>query len=101
FRRVLFRSLMDGLRAAAQSAEQNLLVQGAGPMLNTSFTDLSEIKNYRDTLHTDKAKLAKFIAGLHDRGVRVIGRGLWYISAVHTEEETDEALLVAAEVLKK
>lgn len=93
--------LMDGLRAAAQSAGQNLLVQGAGPMLNTSFTDLSEIKNYRDTLHTDKAKLAKFIAGLHDRGVRVIGRGLWYISAVHTEEEIDEALRVAGEVLKK
>lgn len=97
----LGQRLMEGLRAAAQAAGQNLLVQGAGPMLNTCFTDLVEIKNYRDSLRTDKAKLSKFIAGLHDRGVRVIGRGLWYISAVHTEEEIDDALRVAAVVLKE
>jgi len=44
--------------------------------------------------------LNAFIAGLHDRGVRVIGRGLWYISAVHTDEEIEQALTVAHEVLK-
>src|SRR5690606_4952696 len=92
--------LMEGLRAAAKEAGQDLLVQGPGPMLNTSFTALPEIKNYRDTLQTDKTKLKNFIAGMHDKGVRVIGRGLWYISAVHTEEEIDHAIAVSAEVLQ-
>ncbi|HMR18726.1 MAG TPA: aspartate aminotransferase family protein, partial [Sphingobacterium sp.] len=85
----------------AQETGQNLLVQGTGPMFNTSFTELAAIKNYRDTLQTDKIKLKQFIAGLHDRGIRVIGRGLWYISAVHTEEDIDKAIEVGSAVLKE
>ncbi|MES1249881.1 MAG: aspartate aminotransferase family protein, partial [Chitinophaga rupis] len=57
-------------------------------------------KDYRDTLTYDKQKLGAFVAGMHDRGVRIIGRGLWYISAVHTEEEVDHAIAMAAEVLR-
>lgn len=97
----LGEKLQNGLQAAAQATGQNLFVQGAGPMLNTSFTLLSEVKNYRDTLQADKAKLGRFIARLHDRGIRVIGRGLWYISAVHTEEDIDQAIEVGTEVLKE
>jgi len=53
----------------------------------------------QDTFSYDKQKLGKFIAGLHDRGVRVIGRGLWYISAAHTGEDIDHAINIAGEVL--
>jgi len=96
----LGRKLMEGLQEAADKTGQPLLVQGMGPMFNTSFTSLKEVRDYRDTLSNDKVKLNAFIAGLHDRGVRVIGRGLWYISAVHTDEEIEQALTVAHEVLK-
>lgn len=91
--------LMEGLRRAAQKAGQDLLVQGIGPMFITAFTPLAQLHDFRDTLTGDKAKLGRFVAGLHDRGVRVIGRGLWYISAVHTEQEIDHAIAVAEEVL--
>lgn len=91
--------LMEGLKNAAKSSGQNLLVQGMGPMFTTLFTPLQEIRDYRDTLRADKGKLNTFIAGLHDRGVRVIGRGLWYISAVHAAEDVDHAIAVANEVL--
>lgn len=37
---------------------------------------------------------------MHDNGVRIIGRGLWYISAAHTEEEINFALEKAEKVLK-
>lgn len=97
----LGRRLMDGLRAAARETGQPLLVQGMGPMFNTAFTSLGALRDYRDTLHGDKAKLGRFIAGLHDRGVRVIGRGLWYISAVHTESDIDKAVTTAKDVLKE
>ena len=36
---------------------------------------------------------------MNDAGVRVIGRGLWYISAVHTDAEIDHAIATAREVL--
>jgi glutamate-1-semialdehyde 2,1-aminomutase len=93
--------LMDGLRKAAKCTGHNLLVQGLGPMFNTGFTDLGSVNNYRETFSYDKAKLSKFVAAMHDEGIRIIGRGLWYISAVHTEEEIDYTIEVARSVLQK
>ena len=91
--------LMTGLRKAAEATKQNVLVQGPGPMVNMAFTDLREARDYRDTLTFDKGKLAKFISRMHDRGIRIIGRGLWYISAAHTEQDIDAAIDAATEVL--
>jgi len=91
--------LSNGLKKASKNTAQNLLVQGIGPILNTSFTNLDQVTDYRDTLGADRARLKAFIAGLHDQGIRVIGRGLWYISAIHTEEDIDQAVAVAEDVL--
>lgn len=93
--------LADGLRQAAKKSRQNLLVQGPGPMIHTGFTTLKRVKDYRDSLKYDTGKMRKFIAGMHDRGIRVIGRGLWYISAAHTEAEIDHAIAMASGVLKR
>ena len=93
------KKLMEGLKEAAAATGQNLLVQGAGPMFNTAFTDLKSIKDYRDTLSLDRTKLRKFISGMQDSKVRIIGRGLWYISAAHTEADIDEAIKKAENIL--
>jgi len=93
--------LMQGLRLAAQENGQNLRVQGPGPMFNIGFTDVQEIRDYRATFSYDKVKLGKFIADMHNEGIRIIGRGLWYISAAHTEEDIDQAVEVAGKVLKR
>jgi glutamate-1-semialdehyde 2,1-aminomutase len=97
----LGKKLMSGLKDAAEATGQNLLVQGLGPMLHSGFTAKTEVNDYRDTLSYDKAKLSKFIAGMHDRGVRIIGRGLWYISAVHTDEDIESAIVTARGVLSE
>jgi len=97
----LGRKLMDGLREAAVDTKQDLVIQGLGPMFVTYFGKKGQCTDYRDTLGNDKAKLSQFIAGLHDRGVRVIGRGLWYISAAHTEKDIDKAVQTAVDVLKE
>jgi glutamate-1-semialdehyde 2,1-aminomutase len=91
--------LMNGLKEIGKKQGSNLLVQGLGPMLHTGFTDLEKVRDFREVMSYDKVKLGKFVAGLHDRGIRIIGRGLWYISAVHTESEIDKTLEVAEEVL--
>jgi len=95
------RRLMEGIRRAATETKQNLLVQGPGPMFHIGFTHLSKVNDYRDTLIYDRDKLGKFISGMHDRGVRIIGRGLWYISAAHTEQDIDHAIKMVTEVLSK
>jgi glutamate-1-semialdehyde 2,1-aminomutase len=95
----LGNKLINGLRKAADLANQKILVQGPGPMFIVSFTELDSFKDYRDTLKSDKAKLSKFIAAMHNSKIRIIGRGLWYISAAHTDEDIDHAIQVASEVL--
>lgn len=96
----LGNKFIQGLREAAVEAGHKVIVQGPGPMFNISFTELDEITDYRGTLQTDKAKLGKFVAGMHDEGVRIIGRGLCYISAAHVEADIDLALEKARIVLK-
>jgi glutamate-1-semialdehyde 2,1-aminomutase len=96
----LGKMLMEGLKKAAADSGHSLLVEGPGPMFAISFSPLEKTNDYRDTLAADKAKLGKFIAAMHDEGIRVIGRGLWYISAVHTEEDIQRAISTAAKVLQ-
>jgi len=98
----LFRlgnQLKTGLQQLAKKHQQNLLVQGPGPMISTSFTDLEAQHEYRDLVHNDKAKLNQFISQLHDEGIRVIGRGLWYISAATKEQDIRKALAASDKVL--
>lgn len=94
----LGKKLMNGLSSIAKKHGHTLLVQGAGPMFNTGFSTLEHVKDFRDTLQYDKAKLGRFVAAMHDKGIRIIGRGLWYISAVHTDEDVNYALEIAEQV---
>lgn len=93
--------LMEGLRQQAKAAGVPLLVQGLGPMFHTGFTELPAVHDFRGTLHYDKAKLGKFVYGMQERGIRLIGRGLWYISAAHTEADIDQAIATAGDVLRE
>jgi len=94
------KKLMEGIRSAAKKHNQNLLVTGPGPMFNTGFTDLDEVKDYRDTLSFDQTKLKRFVSAMQHKGVRIIGRGHWYISAAHTEADIDQAIETADDVLR-
>lgn len=97
----LGKKLMEGLKNAAAESGHHLLVQGIGPMFHTGFTELTTVKDFRDTLTFDRVKLSRFISGMHDHGIRIIGRGLWYISAAHTEEEIDYTIEKASQILRK
>jgi glutamate-1-semialdehyde 2,1-aminomutase len=96
----LGKKLMEGIREAAKATNQNLLVQGPGPMFNTSFTNKKSVKDYRDTLSGDKDKLKKFISGMQEANIRIIGRGLWYISTAHTEKDILYTIEKAHKVLR-
>ena len=98
----LFRAgqaLMAGLRAAAAETGHAVLLQGPGPMFHFAFTAREQIRNYRDYQDVDGAQYARFARGLLDRGVRVIGRGLWYVSTAHTDQDITDTVAAAREVL--
>jgi glutamate-1-semialdehyde 2,1-aminomutase len=97
----LGKKLMKGLEEIGKKYNTNLLVQGLGPMLHTGFTDLKMVFDFRDVQSYDKVKLGKFVAGMHNEGIRIIGRGLWYISAVHTKNDIEKALEKADKVMSE
>jgi len=94
------RQLRDGLAEASRRAGRPLLVQGPGPMFHAGFTTLPRVRDYRETLAYDKPLYARFVLGMQERGIRLIGRGLWYVSAAHTAADLDQAVATAYEVLK-
>lgn len=91
--------LMNGLREAASETGQNLLVQGLGPMFHTGFAKVPKVKEFRDLIAYEQPKSKMFIQGMQQRGVRIIGRGLWYIATVHEEKHIDHAIAMARETL--
>jgi glutamate-1-semialdehyde 2,1-aminomutase len=90
--------LIEGLRGVAAELGSDLLVQGIGPVFNTTF-GAGPVRNYREYAATDIARQRRFLVALQDRGVRVTSRGTWFLSAVHDEADVDLTLAVAREAL--
>ena len=94
------RRLMDGLRRIAQKHEHPVIIQGPGPAFGLTFTEADEITDYRSyTENADHDKAEKFRQGMLEHGVRIMARGLLYVSTSHTEEEIDRTLAAADEVM--
>jgi len=68
-------------------------------LLHTGSTTAENVRDYRDTLTYDRPRYAEFVRRMQDRGIRLIGRGIWYLSAAHTEAEIDHAVAAARAVL--
>ena len=96
----LGQRLMDGIRQAARAAGAALLVEGPGPVFNIYFTDQPALKDYRDYARCDLAGMGRLQTALLDRGVNMVGRGLWFLSAAHTEADIDQTVAAVAEALR-
>ena len=97
--RRLGERFMAGLREAASTYGLPLLVQGPGPFFHVAFTEAKAIREYRDLFQADAGRLARFVAGLRGLGVRILDRGLCYVSFAHTEADVDRAVAAARSVL--
>jgi len=94
------RRLMQGLQDAGRAAGLPLRVQGLGPMFHAGFSPLERTRNYRDTLRFDKTLYGAFVRAMQERNIRLIGRGLWYLSAAHTTADIEEALRHSRDALQ-
>lgn len=96
------QSLIDGIREIAARLDKPLLVQGLPTAFHLSFTELPAIKEYRDyAQHCDKERYGNFVLAMLKQGVRLVGRGIWYISAAHTPAHVDKTLAAVETALKE
>ncbi len=68
-------------------------------MFHTGFTKRTIVSEYRHVFEYESELGTSFVQGMHRRGVRILTRGLWYISAAHTDQDIAFALNVATDTL--
>jgi glutamate-1-semialdehyde 2,1-aminomutase len=86
-------ALMNGIRALAAHHGLPVLVQGFPAVFHVAFTDAPAIRDYREyAAGCDRERYRRFTVALLRRGVRVIERGIWYLSAAHSTAHIDQTL---------
>lgn len=95
----LGQTLRDGLAHLGEKHGLTLRVQGPGPMFHVGFSTLARATEYRAVASDDRPAYQAFCHTMLLRGVRVIERGLWYVSAAHTEADIQTALAQADDAL--
>jgi glutamate-1-semialdehyde 2,1-aminomutase len=93
--------LMQGLRAAAAERGIPLAVTGFGAAFSLHFTSRAGLRNYRDSLESDREKLQRFLRAMLDEGIYLLPDGRFYVSAVHTDAEVDRTLAAARAVFAR
>ncbi|WP_406046881.1 aspartate aminotransferase family protein [Kribbella sp. NBC_00889] len=91
--------LMTGLRESAQRHGVPMLVDGPGPVFQTYLTDQAEVTDYRSFVACDRPAMTRFHAGLYAAGINIVPRGLWFLSTEHTDDQIDETIRAADDVL--
>ncbi len=91
--------LMDGLRSIASEAGYPLLVQGLPGVFHTSFADQAEIRDYRDYYRCSGPSQCQIVDALLEHGIRITGRGTWFLSAAHSERDIEHTLRAAKAAL--
>jgi glutamate-1-semialdehyde 2,1-aminomutase len=99
--------LKAGLESAARAAGCVAITMGPGSVFHMGFphaargADRSPIRNYRDVASTyDMAKYGRFVRHMAGRGVRLIGRGIWYVSTAHSAKDIQQTLDAARSALQ-
>lgn len=93
---------MTGLTDLGRRLEIPLHVQGLPCSFHLSFTDEPPIHDYREwAVKADKERYNDFTHAMLTHGIRLIGRGIWYVSAAHTEEHVAQTLEAAEKSLAK
>ncbi len=84
--------LRDEIASLGPDFDLDLRVQGPGPMFHMGFSRRSLATCYDHVLEFDRELYAKFCRGMLARGIRLIERGLWYVSLAHTDADIDLAI---------
>jgi len=85
------RALMDGIAALGRHFAADLKISGVPAAFHTCFAK-HPIHDYASYSRADGARQGRFLAALLECGVRPTGRGTWFLSSTHTEEDISQTL---------
>lgn len=85
-------ALITGMRDIATRHSINLKITGFPSVFHTLFTDEPETVDYASHQRADAARQKAFVDALLPFGVRPTGRGTWFVSAAHNDEDVERTL---------
>ncbi|MCY4061287.1 MAG: aspartate aminotransferase family protein [Chloroflexi bacterium] len=97
----LGETLANGLRDLAAKFGLPVLIQGVGPAFHLAFTERDSILHYRDSLENDGLRNSVFVGAMLDKGIRLLSRGLWYLSAAHNEADIQITLETVEDIWRE
>jgi glutamate-1-semialdehyde 2,1-aminomutase len=94
--------LASQLRAVADGLGLPLLVSQVGPVVFTSISSADRVRDYRDVVDlTDFERWASLRLELLVEGVRLLERGLWYLSTAHDEDDISRTVAKAERAFRR
>ena len=84
--------LMNGLREIFTKHNLVFEIVGYPSVFNVRF-DLQGPTDYRSAMKANRAMYMDFAFELLQRGVRILPRGTWFVSAAHTDEDIAKTLV--------
>lgn len=98
--------LMDGIKSIATRLGIPVVVQGYPQIFYVGFPKSEQARrdgvyDYRSSLTMDHELYSQFVCAVVDRGIRIIPRGNWFMSATLTAQDIAETLQVVEDVLKQ
>ncbi|HKV58665.1 MAG TPA: aspartate aminotransferase family protein [Ktedonobacteraceae bacterium] len=94
-------SLAHGARAILTRYQLAAKIHQVGPMMQILFTEQQKIDDYRAVAACNATVSDALVQELRAQGVLVLPDGRWYLSAVHTDEDVQAALLALERSLAK
>ncbi len=95
-------ALMDGLREIAEQLGLPLVIQGYPAAFFVGFSDAGMFSDAAQfAVQVDRQRYERFALAMLERGVRVLERGLWYVSAAHDGDHITRTLKAAEEALSE
>jgi len=91
-------ALMEGLKREFSKSGVEHEVVGYPAVFNVRF-DLQGPTEYRSAMKANRERYMNFAFEMLTRGIRVLPRGTWFLSAAHEEIDIDRTLSVVREVL--
>jgi glutamate-1-semialdehyde 2,1-aminomutase len=86
-------ALMQSIRDCAEASGLGLHIQGLPMAFHASFTPPGQpVTRFRDLARSDPDRYARLAGALIGQRVWVARRGIWYVSAAHTEADVAETL---------
>jgi glutamate-1-semialdehyde 2,1-aminomutase len=84
--------LIAGIRASAAAHRLDVTVTGLPAVFNVHFGAPATMAEYRDVARCDQILLGRFVEGLMALGVRIVGRGTFFLSAAHADADVSATL---------